>query len=198
VIGERPEDAPDSRFAESLVAATASELKSFAYEVRAEPDAVLRSLGASIAPETSSNVQYVDEVDTELVGLTEGPGRVSVRRRRSLFSGFSGAVRLDVVVSKSEGGSRVVGRYRLGSLALMVRSVYVVFFIACGTVVTALAISRGGGLLVGGIVAVIFVLTQVPLEYSAYFDRQVLRAEVERALLRAGPFLAESSSAAPP
>jgi hypothetical protein len=173
-------------------------VKSLTYEVRAEPDAVLRSLGVSIAPETSSNVLYVDDVGTELVGLTEGPGRVSVRRRRGLFSGFSGAVRLHVVVSKTEAGSRVVGRYRLGSLALMFRSVYVVFFVAFGTAVTALAVSGGGSVLVGGIVAVIFVLTQVPLEYSAYLDRRVLRAEVERALLRAGPFLFDSSSAAPP
>lgn len=59
-------------------------MKSLTYEVRAEPDVVLRSLGASIAPKTSSSVLYVDEVDTELVGLTEGPGRVSVRRRRGL------------------------------------------------------------------------------------------------------------------
>ncbi len=172
-------------------------MKSLAYEVRAEPDAVLRSLGTSVAPETSTNLLYVDDVDTELVGLTDGPDRVSVRRRRGLFSGFSGAVRLDVVVSKSEAGSRVVGRYRLGSLALMFRSVYVAFFVAFGTAVTALAISAGGSVLVGGIIAVIFFLTQIPLEYSAYLDRRILRAEVERALLRAGPFLSESASAAP-
>ena len=161
-------------------------MNTFAYEVRAEPDLVLRSLGAAISPETSSNLLYIDDADTELVGLTDGPGRVSVRRRRGLFSGFSGAIRLDLVVSKADLGSHVVGRYRLGSLALMFRSVYLVFFVALGVVLTALV-----SVLVGGIVAVIFVLTQVPLEYSAYLDRKVLRAEVEKALLRAGLFTSE-------
>ena len=161
-------------------------MNTFAYEVRAEPDLVLRSLGAAISPETSSNLLYIDDVDTELVGMTDRPGRVSVRRRRGLFSGFSGAIRLDLVVSKADLGSRVVGRYRLGSLALMFRSVYLVFFVALGVVLTALV-----SVLVGGIVAVIFVLTQVPLEYSAYLDRKVLRAEVEKALLRAGLFTSE-------
>ena len=102
-------------------------MKAFAYEVRAEPDTVLRSLGSAIAPETSSNLFYVDNVDTELVGLTDRPGRLSVRRRRDLFSGFSGFLRLDLVVTKADSGSRVVGRYRLGSLALMFRSISVVF-----------------------------------------------------------------------
>ena len=169
-------------------------MKAFAYEVRAEPETVLRSLGSAIAPETSSNLFYVDNVDTELVGLTDRPGRLSVRRRRDLFSGFSGFLRLDLVVTKADAGSRVVGRYRLGSLALMFRSIYVVFFAAFGAVLTALAISQGTAFIVGGTVAVIFLLTQVPLEYSAYVDRRVLRAEVERALLRAGPFSADSST----
>jgi hypothetical protein len=163
-------------------------MNTFSYEVRAEPDLVLRSLGAAISPETSSNLFYIDDADTELVGLTDGPGRVSVRRRRGLFSGFSGALRLDLAVSRADGGTRVVGRYRFGSLALMFRVVYVVFFLALGVALTALAISRGSSVLVGGIVAVIFVLTQVPLEYSAYVDRRLLRAELEKALVRAGPF----------
>jgi len=163
-------------------------MKAFAYEVRAEPDTVLRSLGSAIAPETSSNLLYLDDVDTELVGVTERPGRVSVRRRRDLFSGFSGFLRLDLIVTKADGGSRVVGRYRLGSLALMFRSIYVVFFAAFGATLTALTVSQGTAFFVGGTVAVIFLLTQLPLEYGAYVDRRVLRAEVERALLRAGPF----------
>jgi hypothetical protein len=163
-------------------------MKALSYEVRAEPDTVLRSLGAAITPETSSNLFYLDDADTELVGLTDRPGRVSVRRRRDLFSGFAGLLRLDLVVTKSDGGSRIVGRYRLGSLALMVRSIHVVFFAGFGAVLTALAISQGTAFSVGGTVAVIFLLTQLPLEYSTYVDRKVLRAEVERALLRAGPF----------
>ena len=169
-------------------------MKAFAYEVRAEPETVLRSLGSAIAPETSSNLLYVDDADTELVGLTDKPGRVSVRRRRGLFSGFSGAIRLDLAVTKVDGGARVVGRYRLGSLALMFRSIYVVFFAAFGAVLTALAISQGTAFFVGGAVAVIFLLTQVPLEYSAYLDRRVLRAEVERALRRAGPLTSSPST----
>jgi len=55
-------------------------MKSFVYDVRAEPDTVLRSLGAAITPETSSNLLYIDDADTELVGVTDLPGRVSVRR----------------------------------------------------------------------------------------------------------------------
>lgn len=98
------------------------------------------------------------------------------------------------MVTKADAGSRVVGRYRLGSLALMFRSIYVVFFAAFGAVLTALAISQGTAFIVGGTVAVIFLLTQVPLEYSAYVDRRVLRGEVEKALLRAGPFSADSST----
>jgi hypothetical protein len=163
-------------------------MKSFAYDVRAEPDTVLRSLGAAITPETSSNLLYIDDAETELVGVTDLPGRVSVRRRRGLFSGFRGALRLDLVVSKAEVGSRVVGRYRLGLLALMFRFIFVVLFAAFGAVLTALAISQGTAIYVGGTVAVIFLLTQVPLEYSGHLDRRVLRAEVERALLRAGSF----------
>jgi len=169
-------------------------MKAFAYEVRAEPDTVLRSLGSAIAPETSSNLFYVDNVDTELVGLTDRPGRLSVRRRRDLFSGFSGFLRLDLVVTKADSGSRVVGRYRLGSLALMFRSIYVLFFAAFGAALTTLTVSQGTAFVVGGTIAVIFLLTQVPLEYGAYVDRRVLRAEVERALLRAGPFSADSST----
>src|SRR5438046_9625083 len=88
-------------------------MKAFAYEVRAEPDTVLRSLGSAIAPERPSNLFYVDNVDTEHVGLTDRPGRLSVRRRRGLFSGFSGALRLDLMVTMADAGSRVVGRYRL-------------------------------------------------------------------------------------
>jgi len=59
---------------------------------------------------------------------------------------------------------------------------------AIGATLTALTVSQGTAFFVGGTVAVIFLLTQLPLEYGAYVDRRVLRAEVERALLRAGPF----------
>src|SRR2546430_9729832 len=125
-------------------------MKAIAYEVRAEPDTVLRSLGSAIAPEMSSNLFYLDNVDTELVGLTDRPGRLSVRRRRDLFSGFSGALRLDLTVTKADGGSRVVGRYRLGSLALMFRWIYVVFFAAFGGALTGLTVSQGTAFLCGG------------------------------------------------
>src|SRR2546428_5879338 len=141
-------------------------MKAFAYEVRAEPDTVLRSLGSAIAPETSSNLFYVDNVDTELVGLTDRPGRLSVRRRRDLFSGFSGFLRLDLVVTKADAGSRVVGRYRLGSLALMFRSIYVVLFAAFGAVLTALTVSQGTAFLVGGALSLIFLLPQLPPQYG--------------------------------
>lgn len=47
--------------------------------------------------------------------------------------------------------------------------------------------SQGTAIYVGGTVAVIFLLTQVPLEYSAHLDRRVLRAEVEEPCYRLAP-----------
>src|SRR5207247_3054621 len=100
-----------------------------------------------ITPETSSNLFYVDDAETELVGLTDGPAGVSVRRRRGLFFGLQW--RTSARSGGVEGRWRLSRRrtHRLGSLSLMYRSIWLVLLAAFAAVVTSLAISQGNSVL---------------------------------------------------
>lgn len=117
-------------------------MNSFTYDVQAEPDTVIRSLeGHHAGNVVESLLCRRRRYRARRLDRRAEP-RVRKKKKRP-FSGFSGALRLDLVVSKADAGSRVVGRFRLGSLALMFRSVYVVFFAVLGAMLAALTISQG-------------------------------------------------------
>lgn len=170
-------------------------MTSLRYRVAAPAQHVVDAIAAVTSPGGPVGYTFTDRAKTELVGDIRGEN-FTLRRARGLAT-VPRVLVLRGKIESTDAGTNVTATFRLHPAVKVTQIIWLVVFLAIVAVVLPNALHETQLFWIIVVLGLVVGLMMLPFQWLARTDKPVLRRELERALLRAGPIASEDGGHRP-